>query len=353
MILPKTMQAVVYHGPEELRVETLPVPEPTTGEVIVRVLSASICGTDLRIFHGQHRKFPPGTVRIPGHEVVGVIAGLGKGVQGYQEGQSVFVAPNWGCERCRQCLSGKNNLCAAYDAIGVTVDGAFAEYLRVPAGAVTQGNIIPVSPEVDPAALALIEPFACVLHGQDALQIEPTESVLVIGAGPIGLMHLLLRRWRGVGQVLVSEPRPERLALAEKLGANRLIDPSQQDLEAMILEATAGQGVDAIIVAAPVHAMMEQVLSLAAIGGRVNFFAGLPRDRPTIQLDANLMHYKEIRLTGTTGCSTDDCRRAAALVESGQVDLSALVSQRFSLSEALEAFRIAENRRALKVVLEP
>lgn len=351
MNLPESMQAAVYHGPQDLRVERVPVPELARGELLVRVLSASICGTDLRIYHGQHRKYLPGTRRIPGHEMVGTVASLGAGVSGYQEGQRVFVAPNWGCGRCKQCLTGKNNLCAGYDALGVTLNGAFAEYVLVPAAAVTQGNVIPVSSQADPAVLALIEPFACVLHGQDALAIRPGESVLVLGAGPIGLMHLLLAQLHGAGQVLVSEPRPERLALASQIGASQLIDPTQQDLGTFIQEATAGLGVDVIIVAAPIHALMEQALSLAAIGGRVNFFAGLPRDHPMVELDANLIHYKEIRLTGTTACSTEDCRRAAVMVGNGQVDLSPLVSQRFPLSEAVEAFRMAEDRNALKVGL--
>jgi 2-desacetyl-2-hydroxyethyl bacteriochlorophyllide A dehydrogenase len=347
------MLAAVYHGPDDLRLESVPLSQPGPGEVLLRVESASICGTDLRILHGQHRKYPPGTLRIPGHEMVGQIAALGPGVEGYPDGQRLFVAPNWGCGRCPQCVTGRNNRCADYGAIGVTRDGAFAEYVLIPAAAVAQGNLMPVSSEADPAVLALIEPFACVLHGQDVLEIQPGETVLVLGAGPIGLMHLLLARLRGAGQVLVSEPRPERRALAERLGAGRLIDPSRQDLAQAVAAATAGQGADAIVVAAPVHALMEQAPGLAAIGGRINFFAGLPKDRPSLQIDANLVHYREIRLTGTTACSTADCRRAAALVSGGQVDLAPLVSQRFPLREAREAFAAAEDRQMLKVVLEP
>jgi L-iditol 2-dehydrogenase len=353
MSLPERMQAAVYHGPNDLRVETIPTPIPDPGEVIVRVQSASICGTDLRIFHGQHRKYAPGTVRIPGHEMIGKVAALGEGVDGYEEGQAVFVAPNMGCGHCRQCVTGNNNLCANYDALGVTIDGAFAEFVRIPAKAVAQGNVMPVSPQADPAVMALIEPFACVLRGQDAVHIQPGETVLVMGAGPIGLMHLLLARLRGAGQVLVSEPRPERLRQAEQLGADRGIDPAQADLAELVAEMTGGQGADAIIIAAPVHQAMEQAVSLAAISGRVNFFAGLPKDQPLIQVDANLVHYKEIRLTGTTACSTNDCRRSAALLGGGRVDLSSLVSRRFPLTQAAQAFAAAEDRSALKIVIEP
>ena len=347
------MLAAVYHGPDDLRIETVPVPQPTAGEMIIRVRNASICGTDLRIYHGQHRKFPPGTRRIPGHELTGTIASLGTSVEGYTEGQAVFIAPNMGCGHCPQCMSGRNNLCTVYEALGVTLDGAFAEFVRVPAAAVTQGNVMPVHPQADPAELALIEPFACVLHGQDILEIQPGERVLVMGAGPIGLMHILLARLRGAGQVLVSEPLEGRRVQASRHGADRAIDPLSDDLVEVIADLTAGQGMDAVIVAAPVHQAMEQAVQLAAIGGRVNFFAGLPKDRPAIQVDANRVHYNEIRLTGTTACSTGDCRRAAALLESGRIQLSSLISQRFPLTQAVEAFTAAEDRSSLKVVIEP
>src|SRR5512140_912118 len=220
------MLAAVYHGPNDLRVEDVPVPEIGPGELLVKVLSASICGTDLRILHGAHRMYPAGTVRVPGHEVVGTIAKLGLGVTGYTAGQRVFCAPNTGCGHCLQCITGNNNLCANYDAIGVTSDGGFAEYVRIPANSGQQGNVIPVSESVDPAVSALMEPFACVLRGQNALHIKPGEVVLVMGAGPIGVMHAKLAKARGAGRVIVSEPIAERAAQAKIMGADRVVNPA-------------------------------------------------------------------------------------------------------------------------------
>jgi L-iditol 2-dehydrogenase len=347
------MLAAVYHGPNDLRVQDVELPSPGSGELLVKVLGASICGTDLRILHGNHRLYPPGTIRIPGHEVVGTIAELGQGVNGYVVGQRVFCAPNAGCGHCRQCVSGNNNLCANYDALGVTRDGGFAEYVLIPANSVRQGNVIPISPDVDPAVAALMEPFACVLRGQRALHIQPGEVVLVIGAGPIGVMHTKLAKARGAGHVITSDPIPERAAQAERMGADRAVNPSSEDLKSVVDEISAGRGADAIIVAAPVHAAQESALDLAAIGGRINFFGGLPKDRPTITFDSNLVHYKELVVTATTACSTADCWQAAEIVSSGLVDLSDLVSQRFPLNEALQAFAAAENRKSLKIVLEP
>ncbi len=347
------MLAAVYHGPNDLRVETVEIPKIGAGELLVKVLSASICGTDLRIFHGNHRMYAPGTVRIPGHEVVGTIAEIGAGIKNYSIGQRVFCAPNTGCGHCTQCVTGNNNLCTSYDAIGVTSDGGFAEYVRIPANSVQQGNIIPISETVDAAVAALMEPFACVLRGQNALHMKPGEVVLVIGAGPIGIMHAKLARARGAGRVLVSEPIVERAAQAIRMGADRVINPINENLKDAVLEESTGRGADIIIVAAPVHAAQENALDLAAIGGRINFFGGLPKDKPTINFDSNMVHYRELIITATTACSTADCWQAAQIVNSGLVDLTDIVSQRFPLSKAVEAFAAAEDRKSLKIVLEP
>ena len=347
------MLAAVYHCPGDLRVEQVPLPAVGPGEALVRVLSASICGTDLRIFHGEHRKYPTGTKRIPGHEVVGTLEELDPIIAGLSKGQRVFVAPNIGCGHCRQCVTGNNNRCAVYDAIGVTLDGAFAEYVRIPAAGVQQGCLMPVSDQVDPAVAALIEPFACVLRGQNALSIRPGEVVLVMGAGPIGMMHTKLAHLRGAGRVIVSEPNPTRLAQAGAMGADRLVNPVSEDLAAIIAEESSSQGADVVIVAAPAHRAQEDALKLAVIGGRINYFGGLPKDRSTINFDSNLVHYKELVITATTACSTADCCQAAEIVNSGRVDLSDLVSLRFPLSQASDAFAAAENGRSFKVVLQP
>jgi L-iditol 2-dehydrogenase len=347
------MLAAVYHGPNDLRVENVPVPRIGKGELLVKVLSASICGTDLRIFHGNHRMYAPGTVRIPGHEVVGTIAEVGVEVENYSVDQRVFCAPNTGCGHCLQCITGNNNLCANYNALGVTSDGGFAEFVRIPANSVQQGNVIPVSEAVDPAVAALTEPFACVLRGQNALHMKPGEVVLIIGAGPIGVMHTKLAKARGAGRVIVSEPIPERAAQATRMGADRAVNPTSENLKLVLNEESQGRGADVIIVAAPVHAAQESALDLAAISGRINFFGGLPKDRPAINFDSNLVHYKELVITATTACSTADCWQAAQMVNSGLVDLSDLISQRFPLKDALAAFTAAEDRRSLKIVLEP
>jgi len=346
------MLAAVYYGPKDLRVEERPIPTIGADEALLRVMTAGICGTDLRIVHGGHRLYPAGTVRVPGHEVVGEIVEVGAHVRGVAVGDRVIVAPNWGCGHCRQCVGGNNNRCANYGAFGITEDGAFAEYMKISAAAIRQGNLIPLAPGIDPALAALVEPLACVLRGQTAVHITPEDVVLVIGAGPIGILHVLLARLHGARRVIVSERHVERLLKARAAGADRAINSREEDLAAIIHEETYGEGADVVIIAAASGHAQESAVQLAAIGGRINFFGGLPKDQPTITLDANRIHYKEIVVTGTTACSTGDCWRAAAIVSAGRLDLAQVVTDRFPLSEAINAIATAEAHTALKVVFQ-
>ncbi len=347
------MQAAVYHGPEDLRIEQRPIPAIRLNEVLLKVHTASICATDLRIYAGSHRMFSPGTVRIPGHEITGTIAEVGRDVLGLTPGQKVMIAPNIGCGHCRQCAAGHNNLCPNYEAFGINLDGGFAEYMRVTAPAIEQGNVIQLSDNTELDAMALAEPLACVLHGQDAVDVRAGDVVLIQGAGPIGILHLLTAKARGAARVLVSDMLPARLSKAAELGADHTIDVSSADLAKVVADATSGEGADVIIVAAPARAAMEQSLHIAAYRGRINFFAGLPKQEPSIQADANMIHYKELIVTGTTACSTNDCRRAVELVATGKVDLKPLISDRFPLAEAAAAFAAARCRNGWKVILQP
>jgi len=348
-----TMLAAVYYGPLDLRVEQREIPSITADELLLRVECASICATDLRIIQGSHRKFGPGTVRVPGHEIVGTIEEVGPNVEGYRVGDKAFIAPNVGCGHCRQCRAGLNNLCPDYDAFGITFDGGFAQYMRVTAPAIEQGNVILVDRAADAASMALAEPFSCVMHGQERVGVGADDNVLIEGAGPIGIMHLLLARLRGARRIIVCDLSQHRLARASEFGADRVIDITQENLTELVMDETGGAGPDVIIVAAASPAAFEAAVSLAAVGGRINFFAGLPKERPFISLDANLVHYKELIVTGSTGCSTNDCRKAAELVASGRVDLRPLISERFPLLEAKSAIEAAQGQHGLKVILEP
>ena len=342
------MEALVYHGAGDLRLEERPTPSAGPGEVLVRVQACGICGTDLRIAAGSHRAYPDGTVRVPGHEIAGEVAAAGDGVD-LDEGTPVFVAPNVGCGRCRQCRQGRVNLCATPTALGITVDGGFSTHVLVPAAGVEQGNVMTLARPLDPAAVSVVEPLACVLRGQAPCDIRPEDVVLIVGAGPIGLLHMLAAKVREPAAVVVSEPSRARREQAAAWGADRTVDPERED----VAEALGPDGADVVIVAAPAAQAQAQALELAATGGRINFFGGLPKDRSEVALDTNLIHYKELLVTGTTANTNEDCRAALDLVAGGAVDAGRLVTARRALADADAAFDAARSGESLKVVIEP
>jgi L-iditol 2-dehydrogenase len=345
------MRALVYDD-GTLTVQQRPEPEPGSGDVVVKVLACGICGTDLRIAKGAHRKYPPGTRRVPGHEIAGQVEAVGDVVADLIAGETVFVAPNLVCGHCHACRAGHRSLCENSEALGITLDGGFAERVLVPAASVRQGNVMAVTTEIDPAALSVVEPLACVLRGQRAVDLKQGDSVLICGGGPIGLLHTMLAAAAGAGPIMVSEPQAVRRAEAETFGAIG-IDPTAEDLDARVREHSGGVGVDVVITAVPVPAVQEQALELAAIGGRINFFGGLPAGGSQITIDSNVVHYKELLITGTTANDESDCAEALALFSDGSLALDRLISARFPLERAEDAFAAAGGGAELKVVIEP
>lgn len=336
------MLALAYRGPDRLELEERPDPSPGAGEVVVHVEACSICGTDLRIAAGSHRAYADASGRIPGHEITGTVVRAGAGA-GVEPGARIFVAPNYGCGRCRACLRGDVNLCETPHAVGITEDGGFAEYLKLPRALVEQGNLLPVANGAEAGALAIAEPLACALRGSRACRIEDGDVVVVFGAGPVGLFHVALARLAGAAEVRVCEPNAERRARALAWGATT----------GYAHGAEVPGRADAVIVAAPVAEAQQRALELAGSGGRVNFFAGLPRGRSRVALDTNLVHYGELVVTGTTASTNAECRDALDLILDGRVDTASLIDARFGLDSAREAFALAGSGRALKVVIEP
>jgi L-iditol 2-dehydrogenase len=243
------------------------------------------------------------------------------------------------------------NLCVEPEAVGISIDGGLADQLLLPANLVAQGNVLPVPETADLRAVALAEPLACVLRGSEACDIKAGDLVVIVGAGPIGLMHLLVAKLAEPSAVVVSQRSEERRRLALAYGADEAVGPD--DLAAAVMDVSGGRGADVVIVAAPAAEAQRQALEIAAPAARINFFGGLPRDRSVVELDTNLIHYKELVVTGTTANTTEDCQRALELVLGGSIDTAALISRSYRLAEADEALAAAGSGEALKVVIEP
>jgi L-iditol 2-dehydrogenase len=342
------MRVLAYRGPGVLELEDRPQPHARDGEVVVRVDACAICGTDLRIAAGGHRAYADASGRVPGHEISATVVEVG-GEVGAAVGDRAFVAPNYGCGQCRACRRQQVNLCPDLRAIGITEDGGFAEYLRLGREPMAQGNLLLVDGQVDPGAIALAEPLACALRGSQACRLQEGDVVLVYGAGPIGLLHIALARLAGAGAVVVCEPNAQRRERALGFGASSAYGVDGQDLR----HALGPDGADAVIVATPAAAAQKQALELAGPGGRVNFFAGLPRDASTVDLDTNLVHYKELVVTGTTASTNESCRAALDLITSGRLPISELIDARMDLGSAQRAFELARSGQVMKAVVQP
>jgi len=348
-----TMLAAVCHGPHDIRLEEVERPQPGPGEAVMRVRAASICATDLRIFNHGHFKIPEGTVRILGHELAGEVVAVGEQVTYLAPGMRVAVAPNVGCGVCWECAQGNNNLCPDYDAFGITLDGGFAEYMLITAPAVQQGNVIEIPDNLSFEEAALNEPLSCCYNAQQACRLAPGETIVIMGAGPMGLMNLLLARYSGAGQVIVSEVQENRARQAAEFGADLVVDPRKQDLREAILEVTGGRGADVVIVAVGSAELQEQAVALAARRGRVNFFAGLAAGRDRARVNSNWVHYGQVTVTGTTGSNHRQYRQTVQMLASGRLSLGPLVTAKRPLQGIEEALTDAASGEQLKVVVVP
>ncbi len=347
------MLAAVLHNQNDLRIEDVRCPEISDDEVLLRSRAASICGTDMRIYRYGHSRLPAKTKRILGHEMAGEVVKTGKNVKGLKEGMRVAVAPNFGCGMCRMCQRGWFHLCAEYGAIGLTVDGGFAEYVRVPKIALQQGCLLQMSEDLSFEQAALNEPFACVYNGFERCRLEIGDIVLIVGSGPIGVMHILLARLAGASKIVVADVVACRLDLAGKLGADATINSKEQNLKEAVMELTDGDGADYIVTACPAPQVQEQVMEIAAEHARINFFGGLPKGEEHISFNSNLVHYKELTVTGSHGCCTYHCQKTLELQNSKAIDLKPLITNVFNLSEIDKAFEAAMAGKGLKTVVKP
>jgi threonine dehydrogenase-like Zn-dependent dehydrogenase len=344
------LKAAIYRGPGRVELTDLPKPGIRDDELLIRVRAASICGTDLRISQRGHFKIPAGQSRVLGHEVAGEVAAVGEFVRGYAVGDRVTIAPNLGCGVCVQCRAGAANMCADYDAFGITLDGGFEEYLHVPGFAIQRGNVFHIPPGVAFAEAAVVEPFSCCYRGQRQLKVGSEDVVLIMGAGPIGAFHLLLAKLARARKVIVSDRAPARLDAAREFGADVVVNVTSEDLAEVVMTETRGEGADVVITAVSNAAVQSQSVELLATNGRVNFFAGLSSGEK-VQVDTNRVHYKGLTLTGTTGSSNGDYLASMRLVGERRVTLGPVVTASFAIERIHEAFSYAESAAGMKAVV--
>ncbi|HCC33692.1 MAG TPA: alcohol dehydrogenase [Clostridiales bacterium] len=348
-----TMLAAEYRD-GRIEARQLPRPRPGAGEVLLQVEAAALCATDLKIWQRGHRNIPPDAGAILGHEVVGSVVEAGEGIGQGWLGKRVVVAPNIGCGLCPACQVGRDSYCPDYRAFGVGLAGGLAEFMLVTAPAVVRGNLVEVPRELPADLAVLAEAAGCCYRGLQACSLRPGEACLVLGVGPMGILSVVLARAMGAAPVLAADPLADRRSRAREFGADQAIDPAAEDFPERVRALTGGQGADVAIVTAPVADAQRQAILAAAVGGRVNLFAGLSGPGELNHFPSNLVHYRGLQVLGTTGAGAAELRAVVSMMAAGRLEpLRRVATASYPLSRAADALEEARQGKGIKTLVIP
>lgn len=340
------MRASFFLGNKSFEVRELQPPELGEFDVLVKVMSAGICGTDVHIYHGHVGSAQVEPPVVLGHEYAGLVTETGHGVSTVKVGDHVTIDPNIYCGKCLPCRMGRKQSCENLRALGVNLNGGFAEYSLVP-----EAQCFPVSRELDFDVAAMAEPLACALHGIERASIQPGQSVLVVGGGTIGLLMVQLARLSGASSVVLSEPIARRREIGLEVGADHAVDPAEGNLEALYAEATGQRGADVVIECVGKAAAVSQAISLAAPGGRVVLF-GVPEPEAAAPLPLFDIFKKELKITGSF-INPDAHQRAVNLLNSGRLYIKELITHIYGLSQVEDAVLMQMKDESIKVLVHP
>jgi len=341
------MQAAVLYGGHDLRLEQRPVPQPGPGEVLLRVAACAVCGSDLHAYHGSHPRirFP----RILGHEFAGTVAAVGSGVSSVAPGARVCAEVDLPCGACSQCHAGRTHLCLRLRTLGFDADGAYAEYVAVPAG-----NLHPLPPTLSFAAAALVQPLAVAYHGvKHQAGVATGQKVAVLGTGPIGLGAAAVARALGAW-VVISSTRDARLEVAQRLGVDETVNVRREDLVARVLELTHGEGVDTVIeaVGGLQDETLQQATQIVRRAGLIVVLGTFPSKRATLRIAE--FKDRELAMRGSRG-DHQAFGPVIDLLASGAVDPSLFITTTLPLDQAGPGLQMLDEKRAglVKVILQP
>jgi L-iditol 2-dehydrogenase len=342
------MQAALLYGGKDLRIESVDKPQIDEDEILVKIRAATTCGTDLKIFQ---RGYVNRVITLPtifGHEWAGDIIEVGDNVSGLSKGTRIRAGNSAPCLGCRMCQKGRFNLCE--DMLWLW--GAYAEYIRVPARTIlVNSQEIPENVTYEEAALA--EPLACVLHGVEESDVALGDTVAIIGAGPIGLLHLLLTKRLGVEKTIMCDIAEERLNFAEKLGVDATVNSSITEPIDAVRALTDDKGADIVVEAIGLPTTWEQSLKMVSKGGTVLAFGGCPPDSQ-IQVDAELLHYDEVTVMGTFHATPTHFKKALNLISSRTLNVKPLITKRMPLTRIKDAFtNLTSSKSNLKIAIIP
>jgi L-iditol 2-dehydrogenase len=340
------MRGHVLVRPGMIELRELPRPRPDPDGVVVRVRAALTCGTDLKAYLRGHPKFPMPTPF--GHEFAGELAELGAEVRGLREGDAIMAAPTAPCGECYYCDRAQENLCA--QVMDTMALGAYAEYIKLP-GAVVRTNLYSKPHQLPYAQAALLEPLACVLHGLSHVRMRPDDTVVLVGAGAIALLHLLVLRARGFEQVVVIARRATRAAQARALGAT-VLALAAEEAHQPVLDLTRGRGADVVIECTGQEAVWELAPQLARRGGQVVLFGGCPPGS-SVRFDTSRLHYDQVSVASPFHFTPREVRASYELLSSGELGGEALVTAEYPLERLSEALARQSRGEGSKFAIVP
>lgn len=346
-----SMKAIVYYGPADIRLETVPVPPCSDDEIRAKVDACAVCGTDLKAYlHGNQRIKAP---MVMGHEFTGIVQTVGKNVVDFSLGDRIVMATSISCGRCYYCKKGLRNLCSDLAPMGFSYPGGMAEFITIPGRALTNGHVIKVPKGIKAASAALSEPVSCAINCAENCSIQPDDTVAVIGAGPMGIINACVARRLGAKKIIVAEINDIRLKLAEAFRFDLLINPTRRDLTKIVKDETNAVGADVVIVAAPATQPQQEALDLVRKHGTVCLFASLPTAESTLSLDSRKIHYGEIRVVGTSDSTPAQVAKAVELIANASLPVDKLASHILPLNDIFKAYDLMQSGQALRVVLKP
>lgn len=346
------MRAMVVKELDKMEVTDVDMPQIDGDGVLVKVHSCAICGSDIRIFHsGNNRVVFPAII---GHEIAGEVVATGENVTKFKVGDRIAVGADVPCGECAFCEAGIGNNCQINYAMGYQFQGGFAQYLPLNRIVVNYGPVhkLPYNVSYDQGAMA--EPLGCVLNALELTPIKFGDVAVVIGAGPIGCIMANVIKEMGAGKVILIQRSRKRLEIARKVvNADVFICSEEEDAVAAVLKETDGLGADVIITACPAPEAQNDALLMAKNRARINFFGGLPKEKEQVTLNTNIIHYKELFITGAHGAMPIHHQKAIDLIASGRVDVTPFISRSYDLEEVSQAFDFAQGHEGMRIIVKP
>lgn len=345
------MLAATFAGPGKLEVKEIPDPIAGKDGLVLRVGANTVCGTDLRILRGEKSAGIDIGV-VLGHEISGYVVDVGHDVIGYEVGDLVALNPTIPCGRCHYCVRGLEHLCTHSSLFGYRVNGGLAEHVRVPAEALQRGGVYKVAPHVSAVEAALSEPLGCVINGAKNYEPKLGDTVLIMGAGPIGLLHLQMVKRLGASVVVVSDPSESRCAMARKLGATHTINPLDVDPTVFMKDITGGLGADLVVICIGRPELIQQAFTAARKRGHISAFAGFPKG-VMAEIDPNLIHYGEFSVSGASNAGNASQELALQLIAEGAIDVKTLHTHTYNLADVEAGIEFVASGEGVKVAIVP